>query len=121
MFASAMEQQEGSTYLSLAAKITHPELLALMSSIMPVGMMHYTVLQTAMVKTIATANRIFAPSPDDIASFRKIIAAYAEATAQGKGVVVVDGRLIENLHVEEAHRVVALAEAITDLKSEGSE
>jgi citrate lyase subunit beta/citryl-CoA lyase len=68
-------------------------------------------------KTIATANRIFAPSPDDITSARKIIAAHAEATAQGKGVVV-DGRLIENLHVEEAHRVVALDEAIAALEAE---
>jgi citrate lyase subunit beta / citryl-CoA lyase len=69
-------------------------------------------------KTIATANRIFAPSPDDIASAQKIIAAHAEATAQGKGVVVVDGRLIENLHVEEAQRVVALAKAIAALEAE---
>jgi citrate lyase subunit beta / citryl-CoA lyase len=69
-------------------------------------------------KTIATANRIFAPSPEDIALAHKIIAAHAEATAQGKGVVVVDGRLIENLHVEEAHRVVALYEAIAALEAE---
>jgi citrate lyase subunit beta/citryl-CoA lyase len=69
-------------------------------------------------KTIATANRIFAPSPDDLASARKIIAAHAEATAQAKGVVVVDGRLIENLHVEEARRVVALAEATAALEAE---
>ena len=69
-------------------------------------------------KTIATANRIFAPSPEDIALAHKIIAAHAEATAQGKGVVVVDGRLIENLHVEEAHRVVALDEAIAALEAE---
>jgi citrate lyase subunit beta / citryl-CoA lyase len=69
-------------------------------------------------KTIATANRIFAPSPDDLASARNIIAAHAEATAQGKGVVVVDGRLIENLHVEEARHVVALAEAIAALEAE---
>jgi citrate lyase subunit beta/citryl-CoA lyase len=38
--------------------------------------------------------------------------------AQGKGVVVVDGRLIENLHVEEAHRLVALAEVIAALEAE---
>jgi citrate lyase subunit beta/citryl-CoA lyase len=63
-------------------------------------------------KTIATANRVFAPSSADVESARQIIAAHAEATAQGRGVVVVDGRLIENLHVEEAQRVVALAEAI---------
>jgi citrate lyase subunit beta/citryl-CoA lyase len=67
-------------------------------------------------KTIAAANRIFAPSPEDVESARKIIAAHAEATDQGKGVVVVDGRLIENLHVEEARRVVALAEAIAGLE-----
>jgi citrate lyase subunit beta/citryl-CoA lyase len=69
-------------------------------------------------KMIAAANRIFAPSPEDIALAHKIIAAHAEATAQGKGVVVVDGRLIENLHVEEAHRVVALDEAIAALEAE---
>jgi citrate lyase subunit beta/citryl-CoA lyase len=69
-------------------------------------------------KTIATANAIFAPSLDDIASARKVIAAHAQATAQGKGIVVVDGRLIENLHVDEARRVVALAEAIAALETE---
>jgi citrate lyase beta subunit len=56
----------------------------------------------------------------DLASARKIIAAHAEATAQGKGVVVVDGRLIENLHVEEAHRLVVLAEVIAALEAEAS-
>ena len=69
-------------------------------------------------KTIATANASFAPSPGDIASARKIIAAHAQAAAQGKGVVVVDGRLVENLHVDEARRVVALAEAIAALETE---
>lgn len=69
-------------------------------------------------KTIATANEIFAPSPDDIESARRIITAHAQATAQGKGVVVLDGRLIENLHVEEAHRTVALAEAITAMETD---
>ncbi|HSF29767.1 MAG TPA: CoA ester lyase [Candidatus Tectomicrobia bacterium] len=67
-------------------------------------------------KTIATANRIFGPSRDDLASARKIIAAHTQATAQGKGVIVVDGRLIENLHVEEARRTVALSEAIAALE-----
>jgi citrate lyase subunit beta/citryl-CoA lyase len=67
-------------------------------------------------KTIATANQIFAPSSEDLTSARKIIAAHAEAVAQGKGVVVVDGRLIENLHVEEAKRLVALAQAIAALE-----
>jgi citrate lyase subunit beta/citryl-CoA lyase len=69
-------------------------------------------------KTIATANRIFAPSPNDVAWSRKIIAAHAQATVQGRGVVVVDGRLIENLHVEEARRLAALGEAIAALEAE---
>jgi citrate lyase subunit beta/citryl-CoA lyase len=67
-------------------------------------------------KTIALANDIFAPSPEEIEWARKVMTAHAEATAQGKGVVVVDGRLVENLHVEEAQHLVALAEAIAELK-----
>jgi citrate lyase subunit beta/citryl-CoA lyase len=70
-------------------------------------------------KTIAAANRIFAPSTEDVESARRIIAAHAEATAQGRGVVVVDGRLIENLHVEEAQRLVASAEAIAERTAQG--
>jgi citrate lyase subunit beta/citryl-CoA lyase len=63
-------------------------------------------------KTIAAANTIFAPMAEEVAQARRIVAAHGEAIAAGKGVVVVDGRLIENLHVEEASRIVALAEAI---------
>jgi citrate lyase subunit beta/citryl-CoA lyase len=65
-------------------------------------------------KTIATANVIFSPTPEDVAWARTIIAAHAQAVAAGRGVVLVEGRLIENLHVEEARRVVALADAIAD-------
>jgi citrate lyase subunit beta/citryl-CoA lyase len=68
-------------------------------------------------KTIALANEIFAPSPEEIAWARKVITAHAEAAAQGKGVVVVDRRLVENLHVEEAQHLVALADAIAELKA----
>jgi citrate lyase subunit beta / citryl-CoA lyase len=42
----------------------------------------------------------------------RVIAAHAEAERAGQGVVVVDGRLVEALHVEAARRTVALAEAI---------
>jgi citrate lyase subunit beta / citryl-CoA lyase len=69
-------------------------------------------------KTIAAANDIFAPAPHEVAWSRRIIAAHAEATSKGQGVVVVDGRLIENLHVENAQRVVQLAAAIADLTGE---
>jgi citrate lyase subunit beta/citryl-CoA lyase len=66
-------------------------------------------------KTIAKANEIFAHAPADVEWARRVIAAHAEAVAHGRGVVVLDGRLIENLHVDEAQRVVALAEAIEAL------
>ena len=63
-------------------------------------------------KTIEAANRIFAPSDEDVAFSRTIIEAHAEAASEGKGVVVVEGKLIENLHVEAARRLVAMAKAI---------
>jgi citrate lyase subunit beta / citryl-CoA lyase len=58
---------------------------------------------------IAPANAAFAPSADEIAQAKKIIAAHEAALAAGRGIVVVDGRLIENLHVEAAQRTLALA------------
>ncbi len=63
-------------------------------------------------KTIEIANEVFAPSEEEVAWSRKIIAAHAEAAAAGKGVVVVDGKLVENLHVAESERLVAMADAI---------
>jgi citrate lyase subunit beta/citryl-CoA lyase len=70
-------------------------------------------------KQIAPANAAFAPGADEIDQARKIIAAHDAALAAGKGIVVVDGRLIENLHVAAAHRTVALAEAIAELVAGG--
>jgi citrate lyase subunit beta / citryl-CoA lyase len=63
-------------------------------------------------KQLAAANAIFAPSPDEVEWSRRVIAAHAEAERAGRGVVLLDGRLIENLHVEEARRIRALADAI---------
>ena len=63
-------------------------------------------------KQLAAANEAFAPTHDEVAFARRVIAAHAEAESEGKGVVLVDGRLIENLHVEAAHRLVAMADAI---------
>jgi citrate lyase subunit beta/citryl-CoA lyase len=70
-------------------------------------------------KQIAPANAAFAPSTEEVAWSRRIIAAHAEAAAAGKGVVLVDGRLIETLHVENARRLVALAEEIDRLSIAG--
>jgi citrate lyase subunit beta/citryl-CoA lyase len=63
-------------------------------------------------KQLEGANLAFAPSAAEIAWARRIIAAHAEAVARGQGVVLVDGKLVENLHVENARRVVAIAGAI---------
>lgn len=64
---------------------------------------------------IAAANAVFAPDEKEVAAARAVIAAFEQARAQGKGVVVVNGRLVENLHVEEAQRQLALAAAIARL------
>lgn len=66
-------------------------------------------------KTISKANEIFSPSLDEIAWSNKIILAYKEAAARGEGVVVVDGKLIESLHIEGARRTLLLANAIAKL------
>ena len=63
-------------------------------------------------KQIEPANAAFGPASAEVDWARRVITAYDEARAAGKGVVVVDGRLVENLHVLEARRLVALAEMI---------
>jgi citrate lyase subunit beta / citryl-CoA lyase len=57
-------------------------------------------------------NRIFAPAPEDVERSQRIIEAFEQAEAEGRGVVTVDGRMIENLHVDQARRILALAAAI---------
>ena len=61
---------------------------------------------------IDPANAAFSPTAEEAVQARRIIAAYAEAAGAGKGAVRIDGRLVEALHVEAAHRTVALVEAI---------
>lgn len=74
-----------------------------------------TVIHPSM---IAEANRAFAPSEAEIAEAHRLIAAHAEAEAQGKGVTVVDGKLVEVPHVTAAQRLVWLAEQIALLVEE---
>lgn len=71
-------------------------------------------------KTLETANRVFAPSAEEITWSRKITEAYQRADAAGSGVVLVDGRLVEALHVENARRILALAEMIKHRQSSGA-
>ena len=62
-------------------------------------------------------NEVFAPSAAELEMAGKIVAAFKTAQAEGKGVVTVDGRMIENLHVEQAERALALATAIKELQA----
>ena len=61
---------------------------------------------------VAIANDAFAPSDDEVDLARRQIAAFEEAEAGGQGVAVVDGKIVENLHVVTARQTLAKAEAI---------
>ena len=58
------------------------------------------------------ANEIFAPSPEAVAEARAEVAAFEGAHARGEGVAVLDGRIVENLHVAAARRLLDRASAI---------
>ena len=58
---------------------------------------------------IAPANRAFSPSPDELDWARKVVAAFAAPEAAGKGVLRLEGRMLEHLHLREAERVLAMA------------
>lgn len=64
---------------------------------------------------VGPCNDVFAPTVDDIDFSRRVILAFEEAQAEGRGVVTVDGRMIENLHVDEARRILAIADSIAAL------
>ena len=68
-------------------------------------------------KQLGPCNKVFTPKPEDVAWSRRIIEAHAAAAARGEGVVVVDGKLVENLHVESARRVVGMADAIVAMEA----
>lgn len=64
---------------------------------------------------VEIANDVWAPSVEEIEYSLRVIAAFDEATASGRGVITVDGRMIENLHVDNARRVLAVQRAIEGL------
>jgi citrate lyase subunit beta / citryl-CoA lyase len=64
---------------------------------------------------VEPCNRVFAPTGDEVERAERIIAAFEEAEAEGRGVVTVDGRMVENLHVEQARRTLAVTSAIAAL------
>ena len=66
---------------------------------------------------VEIANDVWAPTDDEVAHARRVIEAFQEGLAEGRGVITVDGRMIENLHVENARRAIAVADAIATLAS----
>jgi citrate lyase subunit beta / citryl-CoA lyase len=61
---------------------------------------------------IEPCNVVFSPSTEEVAQARKLIAAFELPENQGKGVVQVDGRMVERMHAEMAQRTVEIADAI---------
>ncbi len=61
---------------------------------------------------VEPCNEVWAPTAEAVEDARGLIATFDEAIAEGKGVVTYKGRMIENLHVEGARRIIALADAI---------
>lgn len=66
---------------------------------------------------LAEANRAFAPDAEALDLARRQIAAHEAALAQGQGVAVVDGKIVENLHIVTARRLLAQAQAIAALEA----
>jgi len=64
-----------------------------------------------------TANRVFAPSPHDVEHAQAVIEAFADPDNAGKGVLKVNGKMTELLHLDEARRTVAMDEAIRAFES----
>ena len=62
---------------------------------------------------VAVCNEAFSPSAEEIDLAERQSAAFEETEASGQGVAVVDGKIVENLHVETARKILALAEAVS--------
>jgi citrate lyase beta subunit len=60
---------------------------------------------------IDAANAAFSPSPEEVSKAREVVAAFAEADAQGKGAIRIGYRMVERLHLDAAHRLLARHEA----------
>ncbi|MEY8883038.1 MULTISPECIES: HpcH/HpaI aldolase/citrate lyase family protein [Donghicola] len=67
---------------------------------------------------VAVCNEAFAPSEAEVDLAKRQIAAFEQAEAEGQGVAVVDGKIVENLHIVTAKKILAQAEAIEALAAE---
>ena len=74
-----------------------------------------TARRSSIPRQVDPCNEAFAPSADEIEYSRRVIEAFEAGVAEGKGVVTVDGKMIENLHVDNARRALAVADAIAAL------
>jgi citrate lyase subunit beta/citryl-CoA lyase len=63
---------------------------------------------------IGPCNTAFSPTRDEVAQAKKMIAAFDLPENEGKGVVQIEGRMVERMHAEMARRTVAIAEAIAE-------
>ena len=67
---------------------------------------------------VETSNEVFAPTDDEVQMAHRYIDAFKQAEANGQGIAVVDGTIVENLHVETSRRVLAHAKAIAQAQSQ---
>lgn len=67
---------------------------------------------------VDVTNDVFAPSLDEVELAQRQITAFEEVVAAGQGVAVVDGKIVENLHVETARQILAKAHAIAAMKED---
>jgi len=70
-------------------------------------------------KHLEICNRVFSPSPEDVAWSHAVIAAFNAPENAGKGALRVDGKMAERLHLAQAERLVAVAEAISGRSAQG--
>jgi len=70
---------------------------------------------------LAIANAVFGPAVEEVELARRQVAAFEAAAAEGKGVAVVDGKIVENLHVAAAKRLLSQAAAIAALEAESGQ
>lgn len=66
-------------------------------------------------KQLSAANEVFGISDADIDHAKRIVAAWQGAIDAGSGVVLLDGKLVENLHVDEAKRLLGMAEVLSEI------
>ncbi len=63
---------------------------------------------------VAPTNESFSPSLDELDFHQRVIEEFEAAQNEGRGVLTVDGKMIENLHVDEARRAIAMAQVIAE-------